>query len=252
MRTTYTPFERWMKRLVRSFWPIPGSPLYTPEDDICSVELIPQDRFTEVMRQSIRATEAAAGPGAYVEFGVFNGTSLACAADAARAEGASSLRLIGIDSFQGLPGHVAGEDGGVWKPGQFACSQADTYRCLAARDLDPNTITLLSRWYDDLSPEELGDLLSGDRIKILMVDCDAYSSARQALALAMPHLASKAVIFFDDWRLRDVDLLNGGEYRAFNECRARNPGIRVERFQSYSRKSEAFFITSNQSTESRK
>lgn len=244
MRTTYTPLGRLARRILRTFWPIPGSPSYGSADDICSVRLVPEQPFIEAVRRAIKATRATNCRGAYLEFGVFNGTSLACAHRAARLEDAESLRLLGVDSFKGLPTHVSCEDGGVWEPGQFACSLADTRRCLANRNIESHAVTLIERWYDELSVDHLAAALDGHRIQIAMIDCDAYSSASRALSLITPLLAPIAIIFFDDWRLRDVDLIGGGEYRAFNEWRNVHHSINIQHFPSYSRKSQAFILSS--------
>ncbi len=245
MRTTYTLVGRFVRHIIRSIWPIPRSPVYGPEVDICSVRLVPEARFAEAIRRAIRETSSSdtGATSAYVEFGVFNGTSLAAAMAAAREEGESALRLIGFDSFEGLPATVVNDDGGVWRPGQFACSRADATRCLAVRGLSEESFTLVDGWYEDLDPARMREVLVGRRIRILMIDCDAYSSARRALTLSTPYLAKKAIIFFDDWKLNDVDLANGGEYRAFAEWQRQNPGFRIRNFKSYSRKSMAFIVT---------
>jgi hypothetical protein len=150
--------------------------------------------------------------------------------------------MVGFDSFQGLPPDVTREDAGVWLPGQFACSREQTEACLARAGVEPDEVRMVAGWYDGVSPGTVELALGGTKASIVMIDCDAYSSAARALELITPELASKAIIFFDDWRLRNVDLFGGGEYRAFNEWRTRNSGWHLERFKSYSRKSEAFAL----------
>ena len=145
--------------------------------------------------------------------------------------------------FKGLPSDVSNEDGGVWRPGQFACSQEEALRCLSAKRVQPSSYSLIDGWYHDIASVDLGEHLAGRKIAILMVDCDAYSSAKRALELSGPHLAERAIIFFDDWRLNDLDLKDGGEYRAFNKWRVANPHVKVEAFPRYNRKSEAFLLT---------
>ncbi len=243
MRTRYTRTGRILRRLLRLVRPIPKSPDYSHETDICAVKLVPERKLMEAFCRALRELGNEASECLYVEFGVFNGTSLACMASAAAKSGHRTLQMVGIDSFKGLPSKVSGEDGGVWRPGQFACSREETLRCLAAKQVPPSSYSLLDGWYDEIDAGQIASALGGRRVAILMIDCDAYSSAKRALALIEPHLTRRAVVFFDDWRLNDLDVLEGGEYRAFNEWRTANPRTKVESFPRYNRKSEAFILT---------
>ena len=243
MRTRYSPLGRLLRRFARLFRPIPKSPDYSDIADICAVRLVPEQALTEVYCTALKILGASAREGAYVEFGVFNGTSLACMSSAVARSGLQQFPMVGINSFQGLPTTVSDEDGGVWRPGQFACSREDALRCLSSRQVPPTSYSLIDGWYQEIDTALLGKHLDGRRIAILMIDCDAYSSAKRALELSGPLLAERAIIFFDDWRLNDLDLKEGGEYRAFNEWRAANPWIIVESFPRYNRKSEAFVLT---------
>jgi len=246
VRTRYSSLGRLLRRLVRVLRPISKSPDYSDTADICAVRLVPEQALTEVYRKALRILGASARDGAYVEFGVFNGTSLACMSAAAASSNVQPFPMIGIDSFEGLPSEVSNEDGGVWTPGQFACSRDETLRCLSAKRVLPSSYSLINTWYHDLEPSTLDEHLKGRRIAILMIDCDAYSSAKRALDLAGPLLAERAVIFFDDWRLNDLDLKEGGEYRAFNEWRSINSQVRIDSFPRYNRKSEAFVLNTTQ------
>jgi O-methyltransferase len=242
VRTHYSKLDVVLKRLYRQFRPIASSPPYGPDDDICTVRLVPEEPLIDAFRRAVRRLSLIGQHTAYVEFGVFNGTSLACMAKASGLE-ATPIKMIGLDSFEGLPQDVGHEDAGVWLPGQFACSRQSAEQCLSRFGLRIDQVELIGGWYNELTHADLQKVL-GDRLaSIIMIDCDAYSSAKTALQLITPFLAPKSIIFFDDWRLRNVDLIGGGEYRAFNEWRACNPNWRVEHFKSYSRKSEAFSLT---------
>jgi predicted O-methyltransferase YrrM len=207
------------------------------------VKLVPERELALAYRRALDLLCINPDATAYVEFGVFNGTSLACMSAAAAASGRSSLRLIGIDSFKGLPATVAGEDLGVWTPGQFACSQEDAIRCLTAKGVFPPAYALIDGWYSELQNARIAASLGERSVSVIMIDCDAYSSAKSALDLITPFMAQRAVIFFDDWRLNDLDVFDGGEYRAFNEWRDAHPEVKVEAAPRYNRKSEAFVLT---------
>jgi O-methyltransferase len=55
-----------------------------------------------------------------------------------------------------------------------------------------------------------------------MVDCDIYTSARDALAFVEPMIGDYAVMLFDDWHAGGLAEQNLGEKRAFDEFLRRN------------------------------
>jgi len=75
-----------------------------------------------------------------------------------------------------------------------------------------------------------------------MMDCDAYSSARLALAFIHPVLANVAAIAFDDWKLNDLDIKGMGEFRAFNEFLSHHAELSIETLPGYNRKSKIFIL----------
>jgi len=57
-----------------------------------------------------------------------------------------------------------------------------------------------------------------------MIDCDLYSSAKQALDFCAPLIVGQTIIFFDDWGGgTSLDKENLGEKRAFLEFLQANP-----------------------------
>jgi hypothetical protein len=57
---------------------------------------------------------------------------------------------------------------------------------------------------------------------LIMIDCDIYSAARDALQFAGPLIRDRAVIFLDDWGY-GVKLGRRGEKEAFEEFLAAFP-----------------------------
>lgn len=243
----YNQFERITKRLWRKILPVPSTPPFNSSDDICGVTLVPAKKLTERFKAALAVTDSEE-PGAYIEFGVFNGLSMGCMLRAIKST-SIQLKTIGIDSFRGLPEKVLDDDGGIWQPGQFTCSFSQMENCMRNRGDDPDQVHFEKAWYDDLTLDRMGELLDGRVPKIIMVDCDAYSSARRALELVTPFLREKTVIFFDDWRLHNVDLEHGGEFRAFEEWLKEHQQFRELSFKSYSRKAEAFIIEKAQASD---
>ena len=231
---------RWLLRWVH---PVPVTPYIGKDVDICSVKLVPEKALIACFREVIRKLPTTVRP-AYLEFGVYNGSSLLCMIEACRLEGRDDFKFIGLDSFKGLPPKVVCDDGGIWKVGQFSCSLNEALSCLSRRGASAENITLEECWYDELEPSRLKALLGEHRPSIVMIDCDAYSSAVSAIALLDTVSPDEYIIFFDDWKLHDVDLSEGGEYRAFHEWLDKRDNVEAIRINSYSRKAEGFLIKS--------
>ncbi len=67
-----------------------------------------------------------------------------------------------------------------------------------------------------------------------MIDCDFYSSAKEALNFCGPLIQDEVMIFFDDWDagigLADRDL---GEKAAFDEFLREHPDLSAQEFGTY-------------------
>jgi hypothetical protein len=231
---------RWLYRAVN---PIPKSPIANNEVHLRDLELVPPQALTRKFVRALRLVKSLSrgNIGDYVEFGVFNGTSIACMYEALKITKLTQVRLIGFDSFAGLPPEVVHDDGGVWSAGQFACPKHVTIENLRSKAVDLNRLELVEGWYKDT----LSQTPDNYRIRsasVAMIDCDAYSSAKLALNFLSTCLASVAIIFLDDWRLNNLDLKGMGEFRAFREFLLEHPEYSVHRLSSYNRKSEMFLL----------
>jgi hypothetical protein len=151
------------------------------------------------------------------------------------------VRLFGFDSFMGLPPEVRSEDGGVWKPGQFACPRQVTADNLALKGVPTNRVFLVEGWYKDTLKHN-ASTYGIQTVSMVMVDCDTYSSARMVLDFIYPLLDRTTAIIFDDWKLNDLDIKGMGEYRAFNEFVTRHQDLSIEALRGYNRKSKIFIV----------
>jgi hypothetical protein len=206
---------------------------------------IPEEELKACYRGAIErlvASRGEQGLGDYLEFGVSHGSSLACMSRVVTERGLDRVRLFGFDSFQGLPASAAEEDDGVWKPGDFHSSLNATRRILAGKGVNLDRVTLIDGWFSDtLTPE----LIAAHRIEkasVIMVDCDLYSSAREALDFCGPLIRDAAVVLFDDWHSGGLATKGMGEKKAFDEFMAANPALSAERLTPYSPASEVFLI----------
>lgn len=141
-------------------------------------------------------------PVLYLEFGVFEGYSMEYFAG--RFTDARS-RLIGFDSFEGLP-----EDWGSLGKGTFSTSGAMPISA------DPR-ISFVKGWFQDTLPGfiagELAALQSGRKV-VVHYDADIYSSTLFVLASLWPHLQAYHFCF---------DEFMGDELRALSDFRSAFP-----------------------------
>lgn len=166
--------------------------------------------------------------GDYLEFGVYHGTSLSCMYDARTQLGLDRMRLIGFDSFEGLPASAADDDGGVWAPGQFKSPIGLTHANLRRWGVPPDAVTLVKGWFSETCTPATRARLQLSRASVVMVDCDLYSSTRDVLAFCAPLIGAQAVFVFDDWHASGLADKGMGEARAFEEFLAAHPGLRAE------------------------
>ncbi len=237
------PLERAAKTVYRRFFPVQKS-VYTQGaiDDICTVELTPPaslERFFERAIQTLGQIKGA-DIGPYLEFGVFNGSSLACMHAAAQKTGFSRLPFFAFDAFQGLPPESENEDNGVWKKGFYTCSFEQTLECLKRKNIEPDRVNWVKGWYANTLHPATARRLGLEHVGIAFIDCDTYSSSKTVLDFLKPLLIEPTILCFDDWKLNNLDLQEMGEYRAFNEFLEQNPDLHAREIESYNRKSRSF------------
>lgn len=148
------------------------------------------DTFTTLGWASERLVD-----GIVVELGVRHGTSLRFLA-----KRLPTRRLVGFDSFEGLP--VAWGD---QAPGLYSTQ--------GRRPAVPSHVELVGGWFRDTVPPFAAEL--GEPIALLHVDCDVYDSTREGLQLLAEHLAPGALLVFDDYLANPG--WEGDEHRALCE-----------------------------------
>jgi len=122
-------------------------------------------------------------PGVAVEFGVYQGESLAVICD----ELAPTM-VWGLDSFRGLPAAEPCD-------GNHAGLFGDTSEERVRQAMEPRTnYRLVPGWFADTLPT-----LDVDAIKFAHLDCDHYRSYRQALEWLWPRLVVGGKAISDDY-----------------------------------------------------
>jgi predicted O-methyltransferase YrrM len=212
-------------------------------DDALVPEQALRASYLSALHGLVKRNEPSDRIGDYLEFGVYTGTSLACMHDASRTMGLSNLRLIGFDSFEGLPDSAADDDDKQWKPGAFRSDLDLTRAALTKRGVDWERITLVPGWYDDTLTPETAERLDLSRAAVVMIDCDNYSSAKRALTFCEPLIRNETIFFFDDWNTRGLADQNLGEKRAFDDLLADHPDLQASPLPPYAPTAAVFRVT---------
>jgi len=208
--------------------------------------LVPESAFREVLARGLETLIARQGReaiGDYLEFGVYNGTSLTCMYRELKASGLDHVRLIGFDSFQGLPPDAHLEDEGRWRPGSCCSSLSLTTAVLEAENVDLSRVTLVPGWFRDTLNRDTINRHEMRRASVIMIDCDVYSAAKDALNFCAPLIDGHALLIFDEYWPHGLDGKLAGERRAFAEFLDEWGCFEAQSFGSYIRRSEAFLIT---------
>ncbi len=246
MSFRYNSLQRIAKKVYRKFFPIQKSS-YTIGyvEDICNVNLVPSEKLKKFFADCIKLLRGLKGNeiGDYLEFGVFNGSSMSSMYLTCKKYELLSTRFFGFDAFEGLPEGAENEDEGVWKKGFYACSFEKMLECLQRKNIYPESINWIKGWYENTLNQQTISEHSLNKIGIVFVDCDTYSSSKAVLNFIGPLLKEPAILCFDDWKLNDLDIKGLGEYKSFNEFLESNKHLKAKEIKSYNRKSRSFLIT---------
>lgn len=248
----YSKAQIVLKKACRKVFPVPRSPWTAGfVEDICAVNLVPPEKLKTFFSKCIKQLQKIKGKeiGDYLEFGVFNGSSMSSMCLTAKNEGLLKMRFFGFDAFEGLPAGAENEDDGVWKKGFYACSFSKMKNCLQRKGINPKQINWVKGWYDKTLNPITAKKLKLKKIGIVFIDCDTYSSSKAVLNFIAPMLTEAAILCFDDWKLNDLDVKEMGEYKSFNEFLEENPNLKATEIKSYNRKSRSFLIIPDKRSE---
>jgi len=207
---------------------------------------IRSDRFGREHMADLAARFVAGNrvPGAYLEFGVWRGSTFAQFYHAFRRH-RLAVAMYAFDSFEGLP-EPAGVDavGDGYEPfsaGQFRCSALDFVAELRGRGVPENAYTIVAGFYEDTLRPELVDKLGLERAALVWIDCVLYESARSVLGWLRPLLQDGTVLMFNDfYRFKGHPGL--GERRALAEFLASEPHVTVTDYAKFGSAGQAFLV----------
>ena len=193
--------------------------------------LVPEEELEKTFAAALKylGKDSAQAPAVYLEFGVYVGTSLACMYKAATGLGASQVRIIGFDSFEGMPEGVEKEDGSHWHKGELYSDVSLTQQNLTRLGVPLKGVELVPGWFEDSLTDATRKRLGIETADIVMVDCVIESATRVALDFLLPLITDRTIVFFDDWAIFDLEQRGLGEKAAFEAWSADHPEIKAGR-----------------------
>ena len=167
--------------------------------------------------------------GTCLEFGVFTGETYCYQAEQMLQQYEAS-RLIGFDSWQGLPD----ETEGVWapdrhQPGEFSAPKAEVLDKLdkLGAEAGGDRFQLIDGFFSESLTNDLrrgiGDLI------FVNIDVDIYKSTIELLDFVGPILRPGVILYWDDWKdPKDQHAEDWGEHLAWEHWLQKQDWLRVE------------------------
>jgi len=216
MSFRYSRLEIQSKKIRRYFFPVQKSSYTLWEvEDICSIHLVPPKKLEKFFSNCIKTLETLRWDDIwdYLEFGVFNGSSIWSMYHAAKNMKKDAIRFFWFDAFKWLPKESENEDAWVWKQWYYSCSFDKMSTCLQTRNIATNNITRIKGWYTDTLNNNLLKQYNLSNPWIIFIDCDTYSSSKTVLDFISQLIHKPVIICLDDWKLNDLDIKWLWEYR---------------------------------------
>ena len=229
------------KRFLRNT-PGPISKMIKQREIEQRVKLVDDQAINEAMQKvAAFVKEEGIEVDTYLEFGVYNGSTITAMTRALDAAGIKGVRVFGFDTFEGLPEFASTDCGGHWKPGEFHSSIEFTRSVLEHEQVDMGKVELVKGLFSESCTPEFIEKHNIGKASLVMIDCDLYQSTVDALAFCKPVFADTTVVLFDDWfPLADQ---NEGEKPAWDEFLAANPQWHAEEMFGYAPHGLVFKLT---------
>ncbi|MCC6191826.1 MAG: hypothetical protein IT318_22585 [Anaerolineales bacterium] len=191
---------------------------------------------TLALKQAFYYAALEALPGDYVEFGVFEGTSLIAAFEndrRLRPREVPPRKFWGFDSFEGGFKYIDPRDRHpFFREGEFASSQAETAGRLARYFRDRAPWQLVPGYFEETLAGKTASDFGIQAAAVTLVDCDLGTPAELALDFIRPALHPGSVLILDDY-FAYRGSRQAGIAGAFERFRARCPELTFRRLFDY-------------------
>lgn len=179
----------------------------------------------------------------YFEFGIFRGFSFWFAEQMAREYAGPDFRLLGFDSFEGLPQPRLASEAAIFTKGDFKGSHEEVTSNLRKWKADFSRIRLYKGFYSRSFFERLRKSEKFPPVSICVIDVDLYESCVHVLDFVKDYLVPGSILIFDDYNQMGEDN-NSGERRALGEFKQGNRGFRARHLFNYGWEGVAFEVLS--------
>jgi hypothetical protein len=181
--------------------------------------------------------------GAYLEFGVWRGSTFAQFHHALRRQ-RLNMDMYAFDSFEGLPLPAGIDALPGYEPfcaGQFGCTVSQFEDELAVRGVPESAYTIVPGFYDQTLTVDLAEKHGITHAALVWIDCVLYESARTVLEFLGPLMQDGTLLMFNDYyRFKGHPDL--GERRAFAEFLRAWPMVRVTDYARFSSVGQAYIV----------
>lgn len=196
---------------------------------------------TKVLKKAFWNAELEDVEGMYLEFGVFEGTSLYSSLKITQNIKSKFNRLhYGFDSFdEGFKYFDERDKHPFFKEGDFKSS----YKRVSKRLRKFKNAHLVKGYFEEtVQGKKLEEVCNDNKVAVLFIDCDLMHPALIALNFAAPGLQQGAIIILDDyWAYKgDPDLGTSGALKAFLK---QHPNIEVREFFPYGVGGMSFIVS---------
>ena len=144
-----------------------------------------------------------------------------------------NMRFHAFDSFKGLPTFDDSDKGfNPFKPKEYAATKEVFINNLKHNNFEINRLEVHEGWYSESLPKILNEQKIKNKAAVAWIDCDLFSSTKQALNFLTHFLVDGAIILFDDWFcFKGYSHL--GEEGAFNEWLQENSQFKAIPFRQF-------------------
>ncbi len=190
--------------------------------------LVDRDQIGPLFDRAWKELAASGEPlGDYLEFGVFNGTSMIEMHEALKRTHLEAPRLFGFDSFEGLPPESATAENEGWRPGTFASDIETTRARIKTTGIQDARFALVKGWLKDTLNEATRERLAIKTASVINIDVDIYTASKEALDFCAPLIGKLAFLNLDDWNFSE------GQQKALKLFLDEHPEFTVEPFGEY-------------------
>jgi len=200
---------------------------------------------TLALKKAFYFAALEAVPGDYLEFGVYEGTSLIAAFEndwRLRPAQLAARTFWGFDSFEGGFKYFDARDRHpFFQEGEFSSSHAQTRRRLERHFRGRAACKLVPGYFEETLAGKTAPDLGIEAVAVALVDCDLGTPAEIVLNFMRPALQAGSVLILDDYFAYRASLTDGVA-GAFERFKSRNPQLAFRRLFDYGHGGQGFVV----------